>query len=231
MKLVQPFLLFISLFFLTIGYSQSVPCPFVNAGPDQTADCSAAQGCSNLNATFLDIKETTSYTVESIPHNPPIPYNQAGGTGVSVNTDDVWSGVINIPFPFCFYGVTYNTMLIGSNGNLNFTTTSPGGYCPWSFTASCPSTNLTSAGNVFGIYHDIDPSVCGNINYYVVGTAPCRQLVVSYDVICQFSCTSISSRHMMVLNETTNYIDVYVESKPLCTGWNGGNAIIGLQDP
>jgi hypothetical protein len=35
---------------------------------------------------------------------------------------------------------------------------------------------------------------------------------------------------MMVLNETTNYIDVYVEAKPLCTGWNGGRAIIGLQD-
>lgn len=231
MKLISTFLTVISLFFLSVGYSQSVPCPFVNAGPDQTADCSAAQGCSNLNATFLDIRETSSYTVESIPHAPPIPYNQAGGTAVSVNTDDVWSGVINIPFPFCFYGVTYNSMLIGSNGNLNFTTTNAGGYCPWSFTASCPSTNLTSAGNVFGIYHDIDPSVCGNIKYYVVGTAPCRQLVVSYNVICQFSCTSISSKHMMVLNETTNYIDVYVESKPLCPGWNAGNAIIGLQNP
>ncbi len=231
MKLFHTFIVVTTIFFLPNAYGQSVPCPFVNAGPDQTADCSAAQGCSNLAAMFLELKETTSYTVESIPHAPPIPYNQAGGTAVSVNTDDVWSGVINIPFPFCFYGVTYNSMLIGSNGNLNFTTTSPGGYCPWSFTASCPSTNLTAAGNVFGIYHDIDPSVCGNIKYYVVGTAPCRQLVVSYDVICQFSCTSISSRHMMVLNETTNYIDVYVESKPLCTGWNGGNAIIGLQNP
>jgi gliding motility-associated-like protein len=231
MKLFHTVLVITTFFLLSNAYSQSVPCPFVNAGPDQTADCSAAQGCSNLAATFLELKETTSYTVESIPHAPPIPYNQAGGTAVSVNTDDVWSGVINIPFPFCFYGVTYNSMLIGSNGNLNFTTTSAGGYCPWSFTASCPSTNLTAAGNVFGIYHDIDPSVCGNIKYYITGSAPCRQLVVSYDVICQFSCTSISSRHMMVLNETTNYIDVYVESKPLCTAWNGGNAIIGLQNP
>jgi gliding motility-associated-like protein len=231
MKLFHTVLVITTFFFLSNSYSQSVPCPFVNAGPDQTADCSAAQGCSNLAATFLELKETTSYTVESIPHAPPIPYNQAGGTAVSVNTDDVWSGVINIPFPFCFYGVTYNSMLIGSNGNLNFTTTSAGGYCPWSFTASCPSTNLTAAGNVFGIYHDIDPSVCGNIKYYVTGAAPCRQLVVSYNVICQFNCTSISSKHMMVLNETTNYIDVYVESKPLCPGWNAGNAIIGLQNP
>jgi gliding motility-associated-like protein len=231
MKLYCTSFVIASFFFLSKAYSQSVPCPFVNAGPDQTADCSAAAGCSNLAATFLELNETTSYTVESIPHAPPIAYNLAGGTGVSVNTDDVWSGVINIPFPFCFYGVTYNSMLIGSNGNLNFTTTNASGYCPWAFTASCPSTNLTAAGNVFGIYHDIDPSVCGNIKYYITGSAPCRQLVVSYDQICHFSCTSIKSRHMMVLNETTNYIDVYVESKPLCSGWNAGNAIIGLQNP
>ncbi|MFM7666875.1 MAG: hypothetical protein ACKO7D_01645, partial [Bacteroidota bacterium] len=210
--------------------SQSIPCPFVNAGPDQTADCSSAAGCSNLTATFLDIRETSSYSVESIPHTPPIPYNQSGGTGVSINTDDVWSNSINLPFTFCFYGQTYNQLLIGSNGNLNFNLGSASGFCPWSFTASCPSPNLVNMGNIFGIYHDIDPSVCGNIKYYVNGTAPCRQFIVSFDLICHFSCTSIKSRHMMVLNETTNYIDVYVESKPLCSGWNGGRAIIGLQN-
>jgi gliding motility-associated-like protein len=165
-----------------------------------------------------------------MPHTPPIPYNQGGGTGVSINTDDVWSNSINLPFTFCFYGQTYNQLLIGSNGNLSFNLGSAGGYCPWSFTASCPSPNLVNMGNIFGIYHDIDPSVCGNIKYYTNGAAPCRQFIVSFDLICHFSCTSIKSRHMMVLNETTNYIDVYVESKPLCSTWNGGRAIIGLQD-
>jgi gliding motility-associated-like protein len=223
----------ISIFFILTCFSslsQSIPCPFVNAGPDQTADCSSAQGCSNLTATFLDIRETSSYTVESMPHTPPIPYNQAGGTAVSVNIDDVWSNTINLPFTFCFYGQTYNQLLIGSNGNLSFNLGSAGAFCPWSFTASCPSPNLVNMGNIFGIYHDIDPSVCGNIKYYTNGSAPCRQFIVSFDLICHFSCTSIKSRHMMVLNETTNYIDVYVESKPLCSGWNGGRAIIGLQN-
>ena len=225
------FLTFLSLsFFWLNSFAQNIPCPFVNAGPDQTADCSSAAGCSNLTATFLDIRETSSYTVETMPHNPPIPYNQAGGSAVSVNIDDVWSGVINLPFTFCYYGQTYTQLLIGSNGNLNFNLGSAGGFCPWAFSASCPSTNLVSMGNIFGIYHDIDPSVCGNIKYYINGTAPCRQFIVSFDQICQFSCTSIKSRHMMVLNETTNYIDVYVEAKPLCSGWNGGRAIIGIQD-
>jgi hypothetical protein len=47
-----------------------------------------------------------------------------------------------------------------------------------------------------------------------------------------FSCSANTYRstHMIVLNELTNYIDVYVNSKPLCTGWNNGNAIIGIQN-
>ena len=95
MKILKISLIFTLLIQFPV-FSQTIPCPFVNAGPDQTADCSSAQGCSNLIATFLDIRETTSYGVESIPHNPPIPYNQAGGTGVSVNIDDVWSDVVNL---------------------------------------------------------------------------------------------------------------------------------------
>jgi gliding motility-associated-like protein len=212
-------------------YGQSVPCPFVNAGPDQTADCSSAQGCSNLTATFLDIRETSSYSIESIPHTLPIPYNQTGGTQVSANTDDVWSSIITLPFSFCYYGQTYTTCKIGSNGSILFNPTAGAGGQPWAFSASLTNTTgINGAGHVLGVYHDIDPSVCGTIKWYISGSAPCRQFIVSYDQICQFSCTTIKSRHMMVLNETTNYIDVYVESKPLCAGWNGGNAVIGLQN-
>ncbi|MFY7669111.1 MAG: PKD domain-containing protein [Crocinitomicaceae bacterium] len=212
-------------------YGQSVPCPFVNAGPDQTADCSSAQGCANLTATFLDIRETSSYSIESIPHTLPIPYNQSGGTQVSANTDDVWSSIITLPFSFCYYGQTYTTCKIGSNGSILFNPTAGAGGQPWAFSASLTNTTgINGAGHVLGVYHDIDPSVCGTIKWFVSGSAPCRQFIVSYDQICQFSCTTIKSRHMMVLNETTNYIDVYVESKPLCAGWNGGNAVIGLQN-
>ena len=220
---------FFSIFISTQLFSQNgVPCPYVDAGPDQIYGCS--QTCSNLTGSFFDIKEPTSYTVQSLPYTPPINYGASGGTGVSVNTDDVWSGVINLPFPFCFYGATYNSLLIGSNGNLSFATSSAGGYCPWSYTATCPSTALVSAGSIFGVYHDIDPSVCGNIKWYLKGTAPCRQFIVVFDNICHFSCNSKKSAHMMVLNETTNYIDVYVTLKETCSSWNGGRAIIGIQN-
>jgi hypothetical protein len=35
---------------------------------------------------------------------------------------------------------------------------------------------------------------------------------------------------MIVLYETTNVIEVFVENKVTCPGWNSGNALIGIQD-
>ena len=224
-------LVFLATAFLSFFSSAQFPgCPNVDAGPDQTLNCSIP--CATLTAIPFEAGSTTSYSVTSIPHNPPIAYNQPG-TGVSIGTDDIWSPAITLPFNFCFYGVNYTQILVGSNGNLSFNVANSGGYCPWSYNATCPSTTLATlpAGNIFGVYHDIDPSVCGNIKWNLVGTSPCRIFVVSFDQICQFSCTNITSRHMMVLYETTNAIDVYVESKPTCGGWNGGRALIGIQNP
>ena len=79
-------------------YSQCFP---IDAGTDEILDCNS---CTDLELTYVDLRATNTYEVESIPHNPPINYNQAGGTAVSVNIDDQWSGAINLPFPFCFYG-------------------------------------------------------------------------------------------------------------------------------
>jgi len=231
MKTIKIFLFAVFIFCCRfISFSQTAAsCPFITPVASPATVC--AGQCSNLTATALLTKTTTTYSVQSIPHAPPIPYNQAGGTGVSINTDDVWSGQITIPFNFCFYGVSYNRVLIGSNGNLSFSFANANGFCPWSYTAAVPSTNLVNAGSIFGPYHDIDPSVCGSIKYYTTGTAPCRKFIVSYNTICQFSCTTIKSVHMIVLNELTNYIDVYVQAKPTCTGWNGGRAVIGIQNP
>ena len=213
-----------------IGFSQFPGCPEINAGVDQVLPCS--QNCTNLTATAFQTGAPTSYDVSSITHSPPIAYNAAGGTAVSVDIDDVWSPPITLPFNFCYYGTNYTTINVGSNGAIQFGGGITGGTNhPWSFTASCPSAALTAAGDVFGVYHDIDPSVAGTVKWYITGTAPCRIFVVSYNNLGHFSCTSLRSTHMMVLYETTNVIDVYVNNKATCTSWNGGGAIIGIQNP
>jgi len=185
----------------------------------------------NLNAQktaiVLQTGRTNTYTVFSIPYNPPFPFT--GGTPVSVNTDDVYSGVITLPFNFCFYGQEYNQVIVGSNGVISFDLTNAGGYCPWSFSDFVPS-NALPLNSIFGAYSDIDPGTCGNLYYDITGTSPNRKFVFKCNQVCYFSCSSLQTSQEIVLYEGSNVIEVYIEDHPACTGWNSGNAIIGIQD-
>lgn len=212
-----------------ISWGQFPGCPSIDAGTDQNLTC--ADPCVNLTATPFETGATDTYVVNSIPHTPPIAYDQPGGTPVSVGSDDTYSPAIPLPFTFCFYGQNYTNVVIGSNGAISLGTGDANGYHPYSFGDAIPSTNLTDAGNIFGVYHDVDPTVNGTVNYYILGSAPCRIFVVSYHDLGHFSCNSLRSTYMMVLYETTNAIDVYVEEKETCSGWNSGNAVIGIQNP
>lgn len=220
------FFVFLEIFFTIRSFAQPAPgCPYIDAGPDITTSCS--NPCVNLNATVLQTGSTNSYTVSSIPYNPPFSFS--GGTGVSVNTDDVWSDIITLPFDFCFYGQSYNQVIVGSNGVISFDLSNAGGYCPWSFSASVPSSSLPTNA-IFGSYLDIDPSVCGNVYYDITGSYPCRVFVFKFSQVCYYSCTSLQTSQEVVLYEGTNVIEVYIQDHPVCSGWNSGNAVIGIQD-
>ena len=71
-----------------LGLNGADPAPF---------DCTASTTCVDLEATYLDLGETTDYIVEPILYNPPFAFNGLANP-VSVNTDDVWSPIVNLPF-------------------------------------------------------------------------------------------------------------------------------------
>jgi hypothetical protein len=200
-------------------------CPAINAGPDQNLDCN--NNCTTLTATPFPTGATTSYAVSSIPYSPPYPFNQ--GTQLFIGIDDIYSALLPLPFPFCFYGNTYNNIVVGTNGLISFNAAYANQFCPWAFTQNVPNAALP-LNAVFGVYQDIDPSVCGQIRYTVQGQAPCRNFVVNFNQVCHFSCTFLQTTTQIVLYETTNVIEVYVQNKPLCPTWNGGRSIIGIQN-
>jgi hypothetical protein len=168
------------------------------------------------------------YTVTSIPYNP---YSYNSGTPVLVNIDDTWSNLIQLPFTFNFYGNNYTQIIIGSNGLITFDLTQAGSYCPWSYTASIPSSSIPMNA-IYCPYHDIDPSITGDIYYATYGLAPNREFVVSFNAIAMFSssCNSLLATQEVVLYESTNIIDVFIQNAPLCSSWNSGNKCIGIQD-
>lgn len=207
-------------------------CPNINAGSDQNLNCTTP--CANLAASVLQTGATTSYGVSTIPYSPP--YGFTGGTQLFIGTDDIWGGVVSLPFNFCFFGNTYNQIVVGANGLITFDVSQAGGFCEWAYTASCPTPGPPPGGlynnSIMGAYHDIDPSVgSGNdINYAVLGSYPCRTFVVNYFNVPHYQCNSIVTTQQIVLYETTNVIEVYIQDKPTCASWNSGNAVIGIQN-
>ncbi|MGK0385793.1 MAG: hypothetical protein ACI849_000398, partial [Patiriisocius sp.] len=211
-------------------FSQGPGCPNVDAGADATINC-ASGGCVDITATFLETGETTSYDVSPIPY-APFPF--IGGIPVSVDIDDVWSDPIDLPFNFCFFGDSYDEIIIGSNAVVSFdlVTNTPGGFCDWSFDESIPDPALFRA-TIFGPYMDVNPAPSpptSDMNYQVLGDAPCRTMVISFPNIFYFGCPTLRMTSQIVIYETTNVVEVYVLDRPSGCGWNDGNAVIGIQD-
>lgn len=222
------------LFYFSTIYSQAPGCPNLDAGPDQSTDCTNL--CVELSANFLETGLTTSYEVSSVPYAPPFPFTGLANP-ISLGVDDIWSGVIDLPFNFCFFGDTYNQIQVGSNGVIRLEVDALDQSNEWQFNEDLPENLNPTLGeaNIFGVAHDIDPSITSTspeIGWELLGTSPCRTLVVSYSSVAHFSpsCNSLTSTFQMVLYETTNVIEVYVEDKPFCTSWNSGNAVIGIQN-
>ncbi|GAB4135079.1 MAG: hypothetical protein Fur0041_08910 [Bacteroidia bacterium] len=226
MKTLRNILVLFSSLFVLHSAAQTSACPDVFASPD-TSLCGTG-GCVNLNAVVQGTYGTNTYSVNQIGYNP-FPYT--GGNQVLVNIDDIWSAVIPMPFCFDFFGQTYNQLLIGSNAIITFDVAQANQYCQWPISQPIPSTG-NPMNSIMAPFHDIDPSVgfTANINWQVFGTAPCRQFVISWDSVPMFSCTSIYASSQLVLHETTNIIDVYMRNKPLCSTWNTGAAILGIQN-
>jgi len=238
MKSKLIFLSILSVFTVLKAYSQP-GCPSINAGPDQSLSCTTP--CANLAATVLAPGATTGYTVTQIPYNPPAAYNT--GTAILVHTDDLWSSVITLPFNFCFYGNLYSSVVVGSNEIISFDVTSnaPGAYCAWSLTSggTIPTSSYPLC-SIMGPYQDIDPTYQGNIYEELIGTSPCRMLVVSFyhvpyygdpnSVSTGYCSGALYATSQIVLYESTNIIEIYILNKADCSGWNNGLAIEGIQD-
>jgi len=220
----------------TLGCPSVVSGGLGLSGADPAAiACTAASTCVDLEATYLDLGDTSTYIVQSIPYNPPYQFGCLANA-VSVNTDDVWSPAVNLPFNFCFYGNSYNQCTIGSNGILSFDMTNAGTSSGYSFSNSLPSTTGALFENtIYGVYHDINPGVGGEVGWELITlNTGCRALVASWNNVPMFSDNSILYTGMMVLYENTNVIEVYIQEKNIDDNnvlpWNDGNAIVGLQN-
>lgn len=147
--------------------------------------------------------------------------------------DDRYSGIIPIGFTFNYYGVPYTQCVIGSNGMVNFNLGLAGSYCPWPISAALLG-NTSAFGSICGPWCDIHPGQGGFITYATSGTAPFRRFTATFCHTQMYStsiCPGEWTTTQIILYETCNLIDVHVGHKTICMAWNGGSAIIGVQNP
>jgi hypothetical protein len=226
-------------------------CPNVDAGGlglngiDLPNVACGSSGCVDIEANYLDLGDTSTYRVESIPYLPPYQFNCLT-TAVSVNDDDVWSPEVNLPFNFCYYGNTYNKCFISSNGVMTFDTTnnSSGGYSGYQIENNIPDPGSSSSSDlplnsIFGVFTDINPIGGGEVGYEIITlNTGCRALVIAWHDVPMYDADNFPANwdisklltSMIVLYENTNVIEVYVENRDVKAVWNDGNAIIGLHN-
>jgi hypothetical protein len=232
-------------------------CPGVNLSIDSedetiSIDCDNYGTVMELEADFLSLGDTNSYSTEEIPYNPPYQF-ECLANPIFINDDDVWSPVINFSpnnFDFCFYGESYNSCTVNANGVISFDTDLAEMYTGWEINNSLPSTANSRDYNgndydygpsIFGVHHDIDPRRGGEIGWEFMnvtsGGGSCRALVTSWHDVPMYADNSILYSGMIILYENSNIIEIYVEEKNMdnFSGsysdiWNFGNAQIGIQD-
>lgn len=203
---------FIILFYFNFFVSESLKAQCqVETPPDFSINCGSS----------TSITATTNAVTYSVVTSSCGPVNLPSATNAFPTAcDDCVTGQIPIGFPFNFYGNTYNTAVIQSNGLVGFGPFVFTGYSSFTIPASGNPNNY-----IAGFFADIDIRYGGTITYQTVGTAPNRRFVVSYNNVVPFNAgtgagTGTAS-FQIVLNESGSF---QVIISQLSANWNASTS-------
>jgi hypothetical protein len=133
--------------------------------------------------------------------------------------------VVDLPFPFTFYGSSYQQVALSSNGNLQFTTENA------AFTNECLNQGPVSGmGELIAPYwDDLDLRLFGYLETAVSGTAGSRIFVIEWDDIPSFDNPDDRVTFEVQLFEGSNDIVFLYQDVTRTQGNNGRSATVGLQ--
>lgn len=157
-----------------------------------------------------------TYTVDPITF-APLP---SSSPNVVTLGDDQFSGVLPIGFDFTFFCNTYNQFVISSNGYITFDLANAGNFAN-TYNQAIPSP--TAPNDVIALAAaDLDPAGlgAGTIEYFTVGTAPNRILVVNFIGVPHWPGPSVNDDITVqaLLYEGTNVVEIHTTTQPRNTG-------------
>lgn len=133
---------------------------------------------------------------------------------------------IPLPFPFTFYGTTYNEVTAVTNGNLQFQNAN------LAYVNQCLADNGPAKGMgdlIAPYWHDLDLRLAGFLETELVGEEPNRILVIEWDDVPFFGNPDDRVTFEVQLFEGSNDIVFLYEDVTTFEGNNGSSATIGLQ--
>lgn len=171
-------------------------------------------GVQNITVE-LHTRSTSSYEITTPTYSN---FSFAGGTAIN-GCDDCVQGPFNVGFTFNYFGNNYTQFYVSSNGWIGFSPGQTNGYV-----AQFLPNGSAPKNAIIADWEDLFPAN-GQMNFYVTGSAPNRRMVFNYNAVPFYGCRSTVVTWQIVLHETTNKIDINVQSKPSC---GGSGATMGL---
>jgi hypothetical protein len=132
---------------------------------------------------------------------------------------------VDLPFPFNFYGRTYEAVTISSNGNLQFTSNDA---VP--FNECFNEAVVDGLGDLIAPYwDDLDLTLEGTLDTEVVGEAPNRIFVVEWDDVPYFGDAESKVTFEVQLFEANDNILFLYQDVGQGQSANGRSATVGIQ--
>ncbi|HZG01757.1 MAG TPA: gliding motility-associated C-terminal domain-containing protein, partial [Chitinophagales bacterium] len=149
--------------------------------------------------------------------------------------DDTHSGVVDIGFPFTFYGNTYTQCVLSTNFYITFDLSNADQYSAWPINNPLPTPDYPANNVIMGPWQDTYPGAWsapqpGWVSYTTIGDAPNRVFIFNMCMVPMYSCTDSIFTGQIKLFETTNNIEFHLTEKSVCETWNSGQAVMGLMN-
>lgn len=185
-----------------------------------TADSICAGTSTQLFATATPLQ---NYEVSEIDFSP----ETGNGIPVILDEDEV-SPPLQIGFPFKFFGNYYNTFSISSNGFITFDSASVDGCC-----TGQKLPDFTTPNNLVAFaWEDLSPQLGGSISYFISGSAPYRELIVSFDQVPHYIFNSSGDpvTAQIKLFESSNVIEIHTTFMPGNPAGAWSNHTMGIEN-
>jgi subtilisin family serine protease len=152
-----------------------------------------------------------------------IAFDWADATGETALYGDEWVGRLRLPFPFTFYGETYEQVFLSDNGYLNFLDPDQFNTVP----TSIPSANPPNAA-IYALWRDLYLDEGSAVRYATVGSPGEQAFVVDYsDARVRGAVAPIDFQ--IKLHERGETVDLLFGANPANPG-DGRGATIGIED-